>query len=101
MVATVQVQIDAGIKDTAARLLDDMGLDQAAAIDLFFRQIIFEGKLPFAPAPKGPPAEIGQAIDGLIAAGKMNVVDLDVNEKGEIIIDKDRHPHLYDWAVSG
>jgi len=28
-------------------------------------------------------------------------VKLEVNEKGHIMIDKDKHPDLYDWAVNG
>ena len=36
-----------------------------------------------------------------IASGEIEVVDYDVNEKGQVIIDKDKHPDMYDWAVNG
>ena len=29
------------------------------------------------------------------------VTVLEVDEKGGLVIDKDRHPHLYDWVVRG
>lgn len=29
------------------------------------------------------------------------VYNLDVDENGNILIDKDKHPELYDWAVNG
>ena len=32
---------------------------------------------------------------------KPKVTDLEVDDKGNIIIDKDTQPELYDWAVNG
>ena len=47
--ANVNVNIDAGVNELATTLLERMGLDQATAIDMFFRQIIAERRLPFQP----------------------------------------------------
>lgn len=37
------------------------------------------------------------------ALAKINskVIELEVDENGHIVIDKDQHPDLYDWAVNG
>jgi len=40
--ANVNVRIDSNIKELASKLLDRMGLDQATAIEMFYRQIIAE-----------------------------------------------------------
>ena len=41
-----------------------------------------------------------QVVD-LIEKKNIPVKTLDVNEKGHIVIDKDKDPDLYDWAVNG
>ena len=45
----VNVRIDIEIKELAAQLLERMGIDQTTAIDMFYRQIIAERRLPFQP----------------------------------------------------
>ena len=47
--ANVNVRIDSNIKELASKLLDRMGLDQTTAIEMFYRQIIAERRLPFQP----------------------------------------------------
>ena len=47
---SVNVKIDKGVKELATQLLDRMGIDQTTAIDMFYRQIIMERRLPFQPA---------------------------------------------------
>ena len=47
--SNVNVKIDSDIKEHATALLVRMGLDQTTAIDMFFRQIIAERRLPFQP----------------------------------------------------
>jgi len=32
---------------------------------------------------------------------KPNRIAVEVNENGHIVVDKDLHPRLYDWAVNG
>lgn len=45
--------------------------------------------------------ELNEIIDRKIAAGEIKVTQIECNEKGHLIIDKDEHPELYDWAVNG
>ena len=96
--SSVNVKIDKEIKILATQLLERMGLDQTTAIDMFYRQIISERRLPFQPT-------ITPTIDELIvkAIWRNNPerAEVGVDSDGNIIIDKDKHPDLYDWAVNG
>jgi len=101
MVATksnVNVKIDTAVKETATMLLDRMGIDQTTAIDMFYRQIIAERRLPFQPVV-APTLEEQLTI----AIAKRNIprVKLDADGNGNAIVDKDKHPEIYDWAVNG
>jgi addiction module RelB/DinJ family antitoxin len=75
-----------------------MGIDQTTAIDMFFRQVIAEHRLPFQPA-------LNPTLDEQIvtAALKRNPkrVKLTADSNGNILIDKKKHPEAYDWAVNG
>jgi len=41
-----------------------------------------------------------QIIAAIVEKG-VEVTDLEIDESGRAVIDKDRHPGLYDWAVNG
>ena len=45
--ASVNVKIDSEVKDGASELLGLMGLDMTTAIEMFFRQVIAKGRIPF------------------------------------------------------
>ena len=47
--ATVQTQIriDAGVKKQANELFDELGMDMSSAVNIFLRQCILRGGLPF------------------------------------------------------
>ncbi|MCL2520079.1 MAG: type II toxin-antitoxin system RelB/DinJ family antitoxin [Spirochaetaceae bacterium] len=47
--SNINVKIDAAVKEAATLLLERMGIDQTTAIDMFYRQIIAERRLPFQP----------------------------------------------------
>ncbi|MCL2605367.1 MAG: type II toxin-antitoxin system RelB/DinJ family antitoxin [Defluviitaleaceae bacterium] len=101
MIATksnVNVKIDTTVKETATMLLDRMGIDQTTAIDMFYRQIIAERRLPFQPvvAPI-----LKEQVTAAIARRNIPRVKLEADENGYAIVDKDRHPEIYDWAVNG
>ena len=101
MVATksnVNVKIDTVVKETATILLDRMGIDQTTAIDMFYRQIIAERRLPFQPVV-APVLE--EQLAAAIARRNIPRVKLEADENGCAVIDKDKHPEIYDWAVNG
>ena len=96
--STLNVKIDKDIKESAAQLLESMGLNHTTAIDIYYRQIITERQLPFQP-------KSSLTLDEQIrmAALKRNPkrVILQTDENGSVIVDKDKHPDIYDWAVNG
>ena len=96
--ASVNVKIDASVKEKAVQLLDSMGIDQTTAIDMFYRQVIAQRKLPFQPTVA---ETYGQQLLDLIEKKGIPNKNVEVNEKGHIIVDKDKDPDLYDWAVNG
>ena len=96
--SSVNVKIDASVKELATQLLGRMGIDQTTAIDMFFRQIITERRLPFQPA-------VTLSLDEQIVAAALKRhpkrVSLPIDENGNVIIDKDKHPDIYEWALNG
>jgi DNA-damage-inducible protein J len=96
--STVNVKIDANVKETAAALLARMGIDQTTAIEMYYRKIIAVKALPFQPEPLPSTGE------QLLAAIKRKNIPhkaVDVNAEGHISVDKDTDPELYDWAING
>jgi DNA-damage-inducible protein J len=96
--AYLNVKIDKGVKESAAQLLENMGLDHTTAIDMFYRQIIKERRLPFQPA-----AAMTLDEQLLAAIHKRNIptVQLESDEHGNLIVDREKHPEVYDWLVNG
>ena len=96
--STLNVKIDKSVKETAAQLLGSMGLDHTTAIDMYYRQIITERRIPFQPSSG---LSLDEQIAVAIKAKNIPEVVLECDGNGNVIIDKDKHPDLYDWAVNG
>lgn len=96
--SNVNVKIDKNIKTQAVDLLSRMGIDQTTAIEMFYRKIIVERRLPFQPEPL--PAT-GEKLFKVLQNKNMKIVELESDGKGNIIIDKEKTPELYDWGVNG
>jgi len=74
-----------------------MGLDQTTAIDMFYRQIITERRLPFQPTV----ATYGEQMLNIIKYKNIPNITLPADENGNAFIDREKYPELYDWAVIG
>jgi DNA-damage-inducible protein J len=101
MIATksnINVKIDTEVKEAATTLLARMGIDQTTAIDMFYRQIIAERRLPFQPVV-APSLE--EQLTAAIARKNIPRVKLEADENGYAVVDKDKHPDIYDWAANG
>ena len=96
--SSVNVKIDTGVKELATQLLERMGIDQTTAIEMFYRQIIKERGLPFQPEAV---QSYGEQMLDIIKRKNIPHRAVEVNAKGHIIVDKDKDPELYDWAVNG
>uniref|UniRef100_S0DD94 Putative toxin-antitoxin system protein n=1 Tax=termite gut metagenome TaxID=433724 RepID=S0DD94_9ZZZZ len=96
--AYLNVKIDKGVKETAAQLLENMGMDHTTAIDMFYRQIIKERRLPFQPEAA---MTLDEQLTEAIRRKSAPAVRLDCDEKGNLIVDKEKHPEIYNWLVNG
>jgi DNA-damage-inducible protein J len=96
--SNVNVKINKNIKTQAVDLLSRMGIDQTTAIEMFYRKIIVERRLPFQPEPLLTP---GEKLFKVLQNKNMEIVELESDGKGNIIIDKEKTPELYDWGVNG
>jgi len=95
--SNVNVKIDTNVKELATQLLDSMGLDQTTAIDMFYRQIITERRLPFQPASQ----TYGEQALNIIRYKNIPNITLPADANGSAFIDREKYPELYDWAVIG
>jgi len=96
--STLNVKIDKIIKEKAAQLLESMGLDHTTAINVFYRQIIVERRLPFQPTSS---LTLDEQIQAVALRHNPKRVTLQTDESGNVVIDKDMHPDIYDWVVNG
>ena len=96
--SSVNVKIDADVKTLATHILQLMGIDQTTAIDMFYRQIIKEKRLPFQPAAS---LSLDEQIVAATLKRNPKRVTLPVDENGNVVVDKEQHPDIYDWAVNG
>ena len=96
--ASLNIRIDPETKAGAEKLYAKFGITITDAVNMFLRQSLIDGGLPFRPS-------VTPTLDEqLIAALEKNPAKeytLHVDERGNLIIDKDLHPELYDWAVNG
>jgi DNA-damage-inducible protein J len=96
--ADVNVRIDADIEELATTLLGRMGLDKTTAIDMFFRQIIAERRFPFQPVAT---LTLDEQIIAAAIRSAPQKIELTTDKDGNILIDKELHPEVYDWAANG
>ena len=96
--SNVNVKIDTDVKELATQLLGRMGIDQTTAIDMFYRQVIAERRLPFQPI--AAPTLEEQIIAAALKRSPKRI-SLPTDENGNVVIDKKLHPDIYDWAVNG
>lgn len=94
----VNVKIDAEVKELATKALKRMGIDQATAIDMLYRWIIAENTLPFCMQES---RDIDEQIVEIASKKDIPSVTLLADTKGNLMIDKELHPDIYEWAVNG
>ena len=96
--ANINISVDTDVANLATQILEKMGIDQQTAIDMFFRQVIAERQLPFQPKPM---QTYGEQVLEIVKRKNIPHKTVDVDSNGHIVVDKDKDPELYDWAVNG
>lgn len=78
----LSIRMDAELKKQAETMLSDMGLNMTTAMNIFLRQVVRQGKIPFEIATDIPNAETVAAIkemddmvSGKISAKKYTSID--------------------------
>ena len=95
----VQARIDDTLKQKVESLFDDLGLDIPTAIRLFLTQCVKREGLPF---DVSRPQSIAKPDDRLaqLLAGRPRI-RLETDKNGHTVVDKEKHPRLYEWVVKG
>ena len=58
----ISIRVDTELKKQAESMLSDMGLNMTTAMNIFLRQVVRQGKIPFEIATDIPNAETIEAI---------------------------------------
>jgi len=97
--SNINIAIDPAITQKASAILSTMGIDVNTAVDMFFRQVIKEHKLPFQPSTH---PEIGANQDFLDAIKRKGIpiYTMPRDEDGHVILDE-LPEHIRDWVVNG
>ncbi len=61
----ITVRIDESLKDDAQKLFNDIGISMSSAINVFLKQCVKEGKIPFELAGKPKTSNAGRKIKPL------------------------------------
>ena len=96
--ATLNIEVDPETKAGAEKLYAKFGITVDDAINMFLRQSLIDGGLPFRPSLK---LTLDEQLTAALERTAAKEYTLNEDECGSLIIDKDLHPELHDWAVNG
>lgn len=65
--ATINIRVDEDVKKKSSELFSELGIDISAAVNMFLRQAIMQGGLPFEVKKHTPNAETLEALKELEA----------------------------------
>ena len=87
--ANINLRIDPEIKKQAEAMFADMGLTMSTAINIFIRQTLRQGKIPFEITSDIPNAETLAAIDDVNKGRNLSKLYTDVDKMFEDILSED------------
>ena len=61
----VTIRVDEGLKEDAQRLFNEIGMSMSTAVNIFLKQCVKEGKIPFELAVKPKTSNAGRKIKPL------------------------------------
>ena len=87
--SNINLRIDSEIKKQAEAMFADMGLTMSTAINIFIRQALRQGKIPFEITSDLPNAETLAAIDDANRGRNLSKAYTDVDKMFEDILSED------------
>jgi len=98
--SSITVRIDDYSKHRFDNICEEIGLTPAVAINTFIRAVLRDGGIPF-PLKTDDSFSQQEWMEAALLRKGVPIETLEADEQGNIIIDKEKHPDLYDWAVNG
>ena len=98
--SSITVRVDDNTKRKFDHICDEIGLTPTAAINTFIRAVLRESGIPFPLKTDDSIPQQGWIKTALLRKG-VPIETLEADEHGNIVIDKEKHPDLHDWAVNG
>jgi DNA-damage-inducible protein J len=101
---TMSIRVDEQDKKRFDAFCEQTGMNASVAVNMYVKKVLRDQRLPFAveilSQPEHNPRNGEQLIEA-INRKKIPNVTLTADEKGYAIIDKEKHPDIYDWAENG
>lgn len=91
------IDIDASIKNDAEEQLQRMGVDGVTAIDMLYRYVINERRLPFKPKSE---LTLDEELEEAFWNCGSELVEVEFDDGGNIVINENSHPSLVHWAAN-
>ena len=98
--SSITVRVDNHTKRRFDHICEEIGLTPTAAINTFIRAVLRESGIPFSLKMNDAKSQQEWLKAALLKKG-VPIETLEADEHGNIIIDKNKHPDLHDWAVNG
>ena len=98
--SSITVRIDDNTKRRFDHICEEIGLTPTAAINTFIRAVLRESGIPF-PLKADDSTSQQEWIKAALLKKGIPIETLEADDHGNIIIDKEKHPDLHDWAVNG
>ena len=106
--SNLSIRLDENLKKDFDNVCEDLGLSMTAAFTIFAKTVVRRQGIPFE-ITRNIPASIADdatstpeaRIAAILASNKIPKVKLEVDENGNAIVDKEKHPAPYEWAVNG
>ena len=98
--SSITVRVDNDTKRRFDHICEEIGLTPTAAINTFIHAVLRDNGIPFL-LKTGNSISQQERLKAALRKKSVPIETLEADEKGNIIIDKEKYPDLYDWAVNG
>lgn len=98
--SSITVRLDDNTKHQFDHICEEIGLTPTAAIHTFIRAVLRESGIPF-PLKMNDAVSQQEWLKASLLRKGIPIETVEANEHGSIVIDKEKQPDLYDWAVNG